>query len=83
VVASLSSSSTPAKGGNTLLPPPRLTGDQQGDTLSISRWMSDLYDRMTKAANLIGTQADLVARVAALENDNAALKAEIATLKGA
>ena len=65
----------PVRSGNTILPPPRLSGDAEQDTRTIQRWVQDLYDGLAKAANVVGDQANLRQRVTVLEAQVAALMA--------
>jgi len=56
--------------GNTLPPPPRLTGDLNADTRAMNQWLSTLYDQLVKVHNVFGRVADHEKRIAALEADN-------------
>lgn len=63
----------PSMVGNTLQPPPRLTGNAEMDTRAIQQWLSTLYDKLIKEANALGRLADHEQRLAAIEaaaNDN-------------
>ena len=59
-----------AKTGNTILPPPRQTGDAATDAQALQRWFASFYDSFVKSQNIIGNLADLEARVTALEAKN-------------
>ena len=74
--------------GNNILPPPRLSGDPQQDTQVLLRWMNDLYDRLVKVANVIGTLSAHEARISALEPEMgtaltaiSAIQKQIVTIK--
>ena len=58
--------------GNTLPPPPRLTGDQRADIQAQGQWLATLYDQLVKVNNVFGRINDHETRIAALEasNDN-------------
>ena len=71
----------PVESGNTLLSPPRLTGDADRDRLAINRWMQDLYNSLVLAANITGTLADHETRITALEANYVALEARVAALE--
>jgi hypothetical protein len=60
----------PTAVGNTLPPPPRLTGNVEVDMRSHNQWLATLYDQMVKVNNIFGRVADHEARIAALEADN-------------
>lgn len=62
----------PTAVGNTLPPPPRLTGDTQADIRAQGQWLATLYDQMVKVNNVFGRINDHETRIAALEatNDN-------------
>lgn len=62
----------PTAVGNTLPPPPRLTGDAQADIRAQGQWLATLYDQMVKVNNVFGRINDHETRIAALEatNDN-------------
>lgn len=53
--------------GNTLLRPPRLTGDPQKDALTVQRWMQDMFLFLVDTLDLANTLADHETRIAALE----------------
>lgn len=53
--------------GNTIPPPPRLTGDAKGDAAMTQRWLNQLYDNLVRGLNVGGTLKDHEARIAALE----------------
>lgn len=59
----------PSMVGNTLQPPPRLTGNAEVDTRAIQQWLSTLYDKLIKEANALGRLADHEQRLAAIEAD--------------
>lgn len=62
----------PSMVGNSLQPPPRLTGNAEVDTRAIQQWLATLYDKLIKEANVLGRLADHEKRLAAIEaaNDN-------------
>jgi uncharacterized heparinase superfamily protein len=68
-----------AASGNTLSPPPRLSGDQQADNQAMQQWVQSLYVALALNANVVGTQEDHEARIAKLE----AALAQIAALTAA
>lgn len=57
--------------GNTLPPPPRLTGNTPADLVSLQSWMNDLYQALGLEANVVGTQeqhtTDIAANTAAID----------------
>ncbi len=53
--------------GNTIPPPPRLTGNYAQDYPVIVDWIQSLYQTIAVETNLTGTQDDLTQRVTALE----------------
>lgn len=63
--------------GNTLLPAPRLTGDNGADLLMLIRWLSNTFDQLTKVTNVTGSLANHEARISALEAEIAALQAKV------
>ncbi|CAB4143983.1 hypothetical protein UFOVP469_4 [uncultured Caudovirales phage] len=71
----------PIETGNTLLSPPRLTGDPDRDRLAINRWMQDLYNSLVLSANITGTLTDHEARITALEAQYVALDARVTALE--
>jgi len=58
--------------GNTLPPPPRLTGDTKSDIQAQGQWLATLYDQLVKVNNVFGRINDHETRIATLEasNDN-------------
>lgn len=58
--------------GNTLPPPPRLTGDAKTDIQAQGQWLATLYDQLVKVNNVFGRINDHETRIAVLEasNDN-------------
>lgn len=68
--------------GNTLLPPVRLTGNARTDGLTIQRYLTDVYQQLALQANIVGTQNDHEARIAALEAQVADLTARVVALEG-
>lgn len=58
--------------GNTLPPPPRLTGDAKTDIQAQGQWLATLYDQLVKVNNVFGRINDHETRIATLEasNDN-------------
>lgn len=71
----------PAATGNTILPPPRLTGDADHDRNAISRWMQDSYSSLVLAANITGTVTDHETRIIALEAAAETLEARVTALE--
>ena len=53
--------------GNTLGAPPRLSGDPQRDTLVLQRWIQSFYESVVLDGNVIGTQKQQTADLAAIE----------------
>lgn len=53
--------------GNTILPPPRRTGDEKADLASLHEWCADLFQSLAVESNVIGTDEDLQQRVQVLE----------------
>lgn len=62
----------PSMVGNTLQPPPRLTGDANQDMRMQHQWLQTLYDQQVKVLNILGRVLDHESRIASLEasNDN-------------
>lgn len=58
----------PSMVGNTLPPPPRLTGDPQSDVRAQQQWLATVYDRFIKELNALGRLVDHEDRIARLEN---------------
>jgi hypothetical protein len=56
-----------AETGNTIRPPPRLSGDYAQDYPVLVDWIQSLYQTIAVETNVTGTQADLDDRVTALE----------------
>lgn len=56
--------------GNTIPQPPRLSGDYQTDYPRIVEWLGTLYQTLALEQNVTGTQDDLTARVARIEEAN-------------
>lgn len=54
---------------NTVLPPPRLTGEGNGerDRLALERWMTDLYNALILRGNVLGRLDDHETRIQTLE----------------
>ena len=77
VVVAVPSAST----NNTIPPPPRLVGDPQADNHSMQRWLNALYDGIVKTTNVIGTLANLSARVTNVES-NVGVSGGTATVAG-
>lgn len=71
----------PLTTGNTLLPPPRLTGDAATDVAALHRYIAAFFAQFAQGANVIGTVDDHASRIAALEADIADLTARVAALE--
>lgn len=56
-----------ALNSNTILPPPRLSGDNTKDIAALQRYAMDLYNAFVLINNVLGKLADHEARIAALE----------------
>jgi hypothetical protein len=61
--------------GNTILPPPRLTGDPKADALAMQRWLALLYQQMILVTNVVG-------QVTQNTNDIATMQSQIKTING-
>ena len=55
--------------GNTMPPPPRLTGDVQTDIRAQQQYLQTFYDQFVKVNNVLGRINDHETRIAALEGD--------------
>ena len=55
--------------GNTMPPPPRLTGDAQTDIRAQQQYLQTFYDQFVKVNNVLGRINDHETRIAALEGD--------------
>ena len=55
--------------GNTMPPPPRLTGDVQADIRAQQQYLQTFYDQFVKVNNVLGRINDHETRIAALEGD--------------
>lgn len=55
--------------GNTMPPPPRLTGDAQTDIRAQQQYLQTFYDQFVKINNVLGRINDHETRIAALEED--------------
>jgi hypothetical protein len=52
---------------NTLLPPPRMSGNTDRDIAALHRYLTDLYYAFTLRTNVLGTLADHETRITTLE----------------
>lgn len=72
-----------AETGNTIPPPPRLSGNWQQDYGAIVEWLNQIYQVIGVESNITGTQEDLDRRVKALEAENSDLTGRVAVLEEA
>ena len=77
---STTSTSTTASTGNTILPPPRLTGNPQADAIAMQRWLNLLYDQMIVVSNVIGQITTDETKITTLQGNVTTLQAEVAKL---
>lgn len=71
-----------AESGNTIPPPPRLSGDYAQDYPVLVDWIQSLYQTIAVEQNLTGTQTDLEARVDSLEGGTADVTANTEKIEG-
>ncbi|MBU8540177.1 hypothetical protein [Falsiroseomonas tokyonensis] len=71
-----------AEAGNTLLAPPRRTGDTTTDLGAIIDWLADLFRTLSLEANVIGTSATHTDQIADLEARLAAAEERLAAIAG-
>ena len=64
-------------GGNTILPPPRLSGDPKGDAIAMQRWLNLLYDQMIVVANVYGQVLQDGTNIATMQSQIATFGREI------
>jgi chromosome segregation ATPase len=68
----------PVTTGNTILSPPRLSGDAASDTRTQQRWLQDLYDQLVKVQNVVGTQGSQSSDISDLQNGGTILTSGLA-----
>lgn len=67
--------------GNSLPPPPRLTGEVTRDVLALQSWMGDLYQVLGLEANITGTQEQNTQDIASLTGATVTLADRVAKLE--
>ena len=76
-----SASTAPVSTGNTILPPPRLTGNPAADALAMQRWLQLLYSQMIEVTNVIGQLTADETSITTLQTQMTAAQADIAKIK--
>lgn len=77
----MSGSTTPTT-GNSVLPPPRLTGQPDADNAMMQRWLQSIYQQLIIVVNVQGAVTELQSQVTTLQQQVASLDARVTALGG-